>query len=439
MSVVLVSAVGRAAADLAIIPGDRGDDLLRIERDGKRVGKLRLLAWGKDWAWATPAIDGDQFRIERFGIAGKLTREKFGDNTLRFDFDVNVERDLKGIVGMVAEFDLQTKGTDEPELAGGGFDWSVDGPDVIVVRPSNSEAAAYFEQGNTARIRLPLIGSDVRAGQLRFGFTVTAANGRIGQTLAEKYGPADHDNWARNPIDPHATFIDLSFLNHKPAGKHGMVEARGEDLVFADGTPAKFFGTNVVAYSLFRPSKQRIDEHAKRLAGLGYNLVRLHHHDSARWVVPSLVAKGETSQNFDEAAIDTYFYWIKALRENGIYVWVDLHTGRTFREGDDIPGFDEVKAASITPADQFDEKGADVKGFQVINPRMRQLVIERGVELVTRENPYTGLAIKDDPAVMAVLLYNENDITHHFGNMFLSNQGRPVHNKLLEDCADAFA
>jgi len=48
--------------------------------------------------------------------------------------------------------------------------------------------------------------------------------------------------WNKMPVD-----ISFIFENEKPAGKHGFLQVKGENFVFEDGTPAKFWGTN------FRP------------------------------------------------------------------------------------------------------------------------------------------------------------------------------------------
>jgi hypothetical protein len=44
-------------------------------------------------------------------------------------------------------------------------------------------------------------------------------------------------------------------------------------------------------------------------------------------------------------------------------------------------------------------------------------------EYVNHQNQFTGLAYKDDPAIVAMLITNENDLTNHFGNLLL-----PVNN-----------
>jgi hypothetical protein len=42
-------------------------------------------------------------------------------------------------------------------------------------------------------------------------------------------------------------------------------------------------------------------------------------------------------------------------------------------------------------------------------------------------NRFTGLRYKDDPAIIVLLLSNENDVTNHYGNALLPDKGVPIH------------
>ena len=54
-------------------------------------------------------------------------------------------------------------------------------------------------------------------------------------------------------------------------------------------------------------------------------------------------------------------------------------------------------------------------------------------------NPFTGLAYKDDPAIVTMLLTNENDATFHYGNNLLPDKNVPWHDGLYMAQAEAFA
>ena len=58
---------------------------------------------------------------------------------------------------------------------------------------------------------------------------------------------------------------------------------------------------------------------------------------------------------------------------------------------------------------------------------------------MTHVNEYTGLAYKDDPAIAAVLITNENDLTQHYGNALLPDKDVPRHSERYMSAAKAFA
>jgi hypothetical protein len=70
--------------------------------------------------------------------------------------------------------------------------------------------------------------------------------------------------------------VDLSFLNkaEKPARKHGFLKAVQDRLEFEDGTPVRFWDTNLTASSLFLTTAYNVKRQARRLSELGFNQVR---------------------------------------------------------------------------------------------------------------------------------------------------------------------
>ncbi len=239
-------------------------------------------------------------------------------------------------------------------------------------------------------------------------------------------------SWPQNNLSWQTAPVDLSFLNasEKPAGRRGFVKASGESLVFEDGSPAHFWGTNIAARALFNTSRENVKLQAKRLSALGFNLVRIHHHDSP-WVNPNIFGKNAAdTQTLDSVSLHKLDWWIKCLKDEGIYVWLDLHVQRAFTESDDIYGFDEIRK---------NEKVADLKGYNYVNPTIMQAMKRFNEEYLNHTNIYTGVAYKNEPAIMALLITNENDVTNHFGNMLLPDNKVPLHNKLYMKLANEFA
>ena len=111
--------------------------------------------------------------------------------------------------------------------------------------------------------------------------------GAVKRSVEERYGPEDRSAWYPQTLEWNRWPVDVGSLNERPAGTHGRVKAAGDHLVFEDGTPVRFWGANVQAYALFHGSKDDIKNQARRIAALGFNLVRIHHHDSD-WVEPNV-------------------------------------------------------------------------------------------------------------------------------------------------------
>ncbi|MEI8355888.1 MAG: hypothetical protein WCG31_07355 [Deltaproteobacteria bacterium] len=133
---------------------------------------------------------------------------------------------------------------------------------------------------------------------------------------------------------------------------------RGAELVFADGTPARFWGANLQAATLFRTSDDNIKKHSRRIAQLGFNLVRIHRHDS-KWVKPNIFKNPDDNTiELSPQAQRKLDLWIKSLKEQGVCLWLDLHVVRTFTKNDQIDNFSDLAKGG---------KSGEVKGFNYLN------------------------------------------------------------------------
>jgi hypothetical protein len=245
----------------------------------------------------------------------------------------------------------------------------------------------------------------------------------------------EHTSWPTKIIDwgklPwHSSPVDLSFLNlsEKPAGKRGFLRAVKDKLVFEDGTVARFWGTNLTAYALFgMNSREDVRLQARRLSQLGFNLVRFHHHDSS-WVKPNIFGEGNSTDTkiLSEAMLEKLDWWIKCLKDEGIYVWLDLEVQRQLKPGDGIDHFDEISSGGL-------------KGFNYVNVSIQQAMQRFNEAYLNHMNAFTGLCYKDDPAIVTVMLTNENDVTHHFANSLLPDKNVPNHNAMYMTQANLFA
>jgi hypothetical protein len=252
------------------------------------------------------------------------------------------------------------------------------------------------------------------------------------KTQNDRFDSQETSSWAQSRLDWQISPVDLSFLNatEKPAGRRGFVKVAGESLVFEDGSPARFWGINIAARALFNTSRNNVRQQAKRISALGFNLVRIHHFDSP-WVNPNIFGKDAAdTQTLDPASLDKLDWWIKCLKDEGIYIWLDLHVQRGLTKGDHIYGFDEIRKSGKT---------ADLKGYNYVNLTIQQAMKRFNEAYLNHSNAYTGVAYKNEPAIMALLITNENDITYHFGDELLPDKKVPLHNRLYMNLAKEFA
>jgi len=196
--------------------------------------------------------------------------------------------------------------------------------------------------------------------------------------------------------------VDISFVfeNEKPAGKHGFLTCAGEDFRFEDGTLAKFWGVCMNGGAAF-PEHDYAEKVARRLAMAGVNCVRLHQLDG-EYHTPNIFCyrKGKRVDNtrkLDPTSMDRLDYFVKCLKDEGIYCYLDMMVFRRFKLGD-----------GVVDADKFTDVAG--KPYSMFDPTMIELQKEYCTNVWTHYNPYTGLQYKDDPVFILSEVVNENDI-----------------------------
>ena len=204
--------------------------------------------------------------------------------------------------------------------------------------------------------------------------------------------PAYHDF---APLD-----ISYVFANEKPAGKHGFLKVDGDIFRFEDGTPVRFWGTNLNAGSCF-PEKPYAEKLAKRLAAYGCNIVRFHQMDS-EFATPNLyqISKGQRLANtrtMCAESLDRLDYFIACLQKEGIYIYMDNLTYRKFKQDDGV-----VNSLAL------DYRAAP---YSMFDPRLIELQKEFIDQLWNHENPYLGgQKYKDNPQIVLTDVSNEVDL-----------------------------
>src|SRR5208283_3121019 len=97
---------------------------------------------------------------------------------------------------------------------------------------------------NKGEIRCTFYTAPMAAGKYEQTMTVTLPTDATVIAPAEQRYAADTKDWFVNALNPRTSFIDLSYLNEKPAGKHGFLKTKCHQFCFADGTPVRLWGVN---------------------------------------------------------------------------------------------------------------------------------------------------------------------------------------------------
>lgn len=433
---------------------DERNGLPTIAVGGASAMVPEFVFFGRNWTWAGTSAN---FRVVGpfdyamtgqnavLGLDLRETIRKKSGRQLKFELEIEARQSQSNIIGggISFGFDL-TKGArdlGEPELLPGNAGWAWGRPKSarIEVRFDPPPASVFFERGSKAEIRAYFFGNEITQGVRRTVVTIdTSGDFQIASTSAERYGPSDPHTWPSGLLFDSAIApwniapVDLSFLNatERPAGKHGFAQASKSSLTFEDGTPARFWGTNLTAYALFGTTRDNVKRQARRLSQLGFNLVRIHHHDSY-WVSPNVFGKDPSNtRSLDDSALAQLDWWIKCLKDEGIYVWLDLHVQRGLKSGDNIEAFLEI--AKGRPF-------VEPKGYNFVNPSIQDAMKDFNATYVNHLNRFTELRYKDDPAIIAMMITNENDVTFHFGNGLLPTQNVPWHSARYMAEARAFA
>ena len=210
------------------------------------------------------------------------------------------------------------------------------------------------------------------------------------------------------------TVLDFSsLLDHAPAGKFGRVVARKDGhLAFEKRrTPIRFKAFNFIItdwrgrYELL--SHRELDDLAERIAVAGYNMVRFHFLDrfllgheaklafkqGFNW---KKMARTEAELRINEKCYDAFAYLFYCLKKRGIYAHMDMMSS--------ADGY-EFCRDGLTPGEN-----SGFKWNLFFNERYRANYRMAVTWLMTRVNPYTKLALREDPAVAVVTMLNEQDL-----------------------------
>lgn len=274
------------------------------------------------------------------------------------------------------------------------------GPFPMSIQDSRVFGENWFE------IRIPLQRKGERTTELTREFTFTCEptgkNGvdffRWGKGLPVYRDPVFREGpeWVKvdfaretKPGSP----LDFTFLQDAPAGKYGFLK-RGEDghgtFERSPGSRPRFYGGNF-AWDSSLLEKDETARVAAELPRLGYNLVRAHQHDT------KFLPKGaKDSAALDPAVLDRWDWFVYCMKSNGVYFTTDCYSSRVFLKSD--AGLEKYAGTMRAMKDALLETPAALANWKLFTRR-----------LLTHVNPYTGLSLADEPAMICLNLVNEEN------------------------------
>ena len=173
-------------------------------------------------------------------------------------------------------------------------------------------------------------------------------------------------------------------LQEAPAGKYGWLKSVNGHAEFErrPGRPARFYGVNLCMTANYLADDE-IERFTDRLVRLGYNSIRIHHHDDA-WAKDLDGAR----EKFDKL--------VASCVRKGIYLTTDLYVSRTctWRElgvdRDGLAPMDEVKLRMMTSEAAYANWQAYARAF------------------LSHRNPHTGRTLAEEPALPFLVVINES-------------------------------
>ncbi|MEM1581452.1 MAG: beta-galactosidase [Candidatus Bathyarchaeia archaeon] len=197
--------------------------------------------------------------------------------------------------------------------------------------------------------------------------------------------------------DSEGTFVSLSSLLDKPAGRFGFIHVGRDGHLYAGDKRIKFLGVNICGSAAF-PKKEDAEKIAARLAKFGVNIVRFHHMD-APWESFNIFNRSAGgTRRLNEQALDRLDYFIAMLKNNGIYIDLNLLVSRQLSSADGLP----------TEIDIVSWKDQQVLGFFV--EEIMSLHMEYARLLLTHYNPYTNSIYAQEPSIAVIEIVNEQGL-----------------------------
>ena len=409
---------------------------------GKPIALFGLGGWGPNWGWVGVeskdwgTLGGEvqanfPFTVnaaKQQQIDGVLTGRQQNAQTVQFQIDLVAKTDvpLTMLKASLSEFSPYQKvaGGTPPRMTL----TQADGKAIPVEYPFGIRAASapvkeisYLIAGQEIRLsinpplpvtfdneaRIQLAADTFSAGTKRVTLslifpdtaTLQASEADI-KTLSRSVTTPDWYAFApTDSLEP--SVLGAEEWLDKPAGKHGGVRQSGDKFQFTDGTPVKFWGTNLSYGNNCAPEKKDAEFTAARFARFGVNGVRLHKFTYSK-AVDNGIGDADDATKMTPDGLDRLDYFASELKKRGVYFGWSHTYGFRPRPGN---------KARLLAYDEIEKNlGGNTYGLMNYAEDVQDLMIEMVVNLLKHKNPYTGVVYAKETALSFIELQNEDDI-----------------------------
>lgn len=208
-----------------------------------------------------------------------------------------------------------------------------------------------------------------------------------------------------------------------PISNDDFISISSDGHFLRNGRRINFWCNNITDSQVF-PQKNYAGLIVGHIRKMGYNLMRFHFIDRGWGDGAYIFTPAQSTRSLDPGNLDKLEYLINEFKKNGVYINMNLHVARPFNELDGVQDADSLVdyAKSVT----------------LFDSHLIMLQKEYARQLLTHVNPYTGLALVNDPVMAMVEITNENWFLHHWQ----ANALKPIymggkltvrHNNMLQD------
>ncbi len=189
--------------------------------------------------------------------------------------------------------------------------------------------------------------------------------------------------------------LDLRYLNEDEAGQHGFISLTADSNSFAggDGKEIRFWSVND-AVNARRLSDEDMQRHARFLAKIGVNMIRIHGS-----INPA--GKDTKINQVDTAEVRAIWKTVAFMKREGIYTTISPFWAHNGHMGGWVPEKWGIDGYSGTD---------NLWGVMFFNDRLKEAYKTWVKYLYTTPNPYTGIALRDEPAVALIQVKNEDGV-----------------------------